>query len=56
MNVVTGNGIGLAFDSFGEESGRAIVLIAGLGSQMIRWPAPFCHELAARGYRVIRLP
>lgn len=54
MTLVHANGIDLAYDSFGDESDEAILLIAGLGTQMIRWTAPFCAELAAQGYRVIR--
>jgi pimeloyl-ACP methyl ester carboxylesterase len=52
MSVVQANGMELAWDSAG--AGEAILLIAGLGAQMIRWTAPFCEALAARGYRVIR--
>ncbi len=48
------NGIDLSFDSFGDHNATAILLIAGLGTQMIRWPVSFCETLAARGYRVIR--
>jgi pimeloyl-ACP methyl ester carboxylesterase len=54
INIVKANGIELAYDSFGDETDEAILLIAGLGTQMIRWTGPFCEELAARGYRVIR--
>lgn len=54
MHSVETRGISLAYDTFGDEADQAILLIAGLGTQMIRWTAPFCEELAARGYRVIR--
>jgi pimeloyl-ACP methyl ester carboxylesterase len=54
MTSVRANGISLNYDSFGAIDGEAIVLIAGLGTQMIRWPVPLCEDLAARGYRVIR--
>jgi pimeloyl-ACP methyl ester carboxylesterase len=54
MTSVRSNGISLHCDSFGAIDGEAIVLIAGLGTQMIRWPVPLCEDLAARGYRVIR--
>ncbi|MBM6582387.1 alpha/beta hydrolase [Microvirga sp. BT689] len=53
MAIVKGNGIDLAYDSFGDGA-DAILLVAGLGTQMIRWTVPFCEALAARGYRVIR--
>ncbi|MCP1557902.1 UNVERIFIED_ORG: pimeloyl-ACP methyl ester carboxylesterase [Methylorubrum zatmanii] len=48
------NGITLAYDSFGDEAAETILLIAGLGTQMIRWTSPFCRELETRGYRVVR--
>jgi pimeloyl-ACP methyl ester carboxylesterase len=54
MTIVKANGIDLAYDSFGDGADEAILLIAGLGTQMIRWTVPFCEALAARGYRVIR--
>lgn len=54
MNIVKANGIELAYESFGDEADEAILLIAGLGTQMIRWTVPFCEALAAHGYRVIR--
>ncbi|MHB2209214.1 alpha/beta fold hydrolase [Methylobacterium sp. CM6257] len=54
MKILNNNGITLAYDSFGEEESEAILLISGLGTQMIRWAEPFCRELAVLGYRVIR--
>jgi pimeloyl-ACP methyl ester carboxylesterase len=54
MTVVEANGIDLAYDSFGDGADEAILLISGLGTQMIRWTVPFWEVLAARGYRVIR--
>jgi pimeloyl-ACP methyl ester carboxylesterase len=54
MTTVKVNGINLSYNSFGDNNAAAILLIAGLGTQMIRWPVPFCENLVARGYRVIR--
>ncbi|SHF38701.1 Pimeloyl-ACP methyl ester carboxylesterase [Seinonella peptonophila] len=54
MNILKVNGVDLAYDSFGNENDEAIILISGLGTQMIRWTVPFCRILAARGFRVIR--
>ncbi|WP_296582140.1 alpha/beta hydrolase [Xanthobacter sp.] len=54
MPRVKANGLDIAFDSFGPLDGEAILLIAGLGVQMIRWPDPFCAALAGYGFRVIR--
>ncbi len=54
MKRVETNGVELAFEVFGSPADPAILLVAGLGTQMIRWTVPFCRALAARGYRVIR--
>ena len=48
------NGIDLCYESFGDNNAPAILLIAGLGTQMLRWPMSFCETLVAKGYRVIR--
>jgi len=54
MPQVTANGISIEYESFGSSSNPTILLIMGLGMQMIAWPEPFCRELASRGYQVIR--
>jgi pimeloyl-ACP methyl ester carboxylesterase len=54
MARVQVNGIDIEHDSLGDEDVEAILLVAGLGMQMIRWSAPFCEALTAQGYRVIR--
>ena len=48
------NGIELAYDSFGDPADPALLLIMGLGTQMIAWDEAFCEQLAERGLRVIR--
>lgn len=48
------NNIRLCYDEFGDKNNPAVVLIMGLGTQMISWPVPFCEALAAEGFRVIR--
>ncbi len=52
--TIEANGIRLAYEEFGDLSDPVILLIMGLGTQMIAWPESFCQGLAARGYRVIR--
>lgn len=54
MPIADANGIRIAYDAFGDAAHEAILLIAGLGTQRIRWTNAFCEALAARGYRVIR--
>lgn len=48
------NGIELAYDSFGDAAAQPLLLVMGLGTQMIAWDEAFCEQLAARGYHVIR--
>jgi len=54
MPVTSANGIELAYDDRGRRTDPAILLIMGLGTQMIAWPEAFCDELSLRGFRVIR--
>ncbi len=48
------NGIDLCYEIFGEAGAEPMLLIMGLGGQMIHWDDEFCRQLAARGFRVIR--
>lgn len=48
------NGIELVYETFGDPQAPLLVLIAGMGNQMIGWRKTFCDLLAARGYRVVR--
>ena len=51
---VKANGIELVYDTFGEPDAPPMLLIMGLGCQMIDWKDEFCALLAGRGFRVIR--
>ncbi|MFW9910047.1 MAG: alpha/beta fold hydrolase, partial [Candidatus Thorarchaeota archaeon] len=46
--------IAIAYDTFGDPSFPPMLLIMGLGGQMIRWDDLFCKMLAAQGRWVIR--
>ncbi len=48
------NGIEIEYETFGDDSRPAILLIMGLGIQMLGWHEIFCQMLADRGYFVIR--
>jgi pimeloyl-ACP methyl ester carboxylesterase len=48
------NGIELCYESFGEPDADPMLLIMGLGAQMLLWDDAFCGQLAGRGFRVIR--
>ena len=53
-SIARANGIDLCYQSFGDPAKPAILLIMGLGVQMLGWDEVFCSQLADRGYRVIR--
>jgi pimeloyl-ACP methyl ester carboxylesterase len=44
----------LCYETFGEPGKPAVLLIMGLGTQMIGWHEQFCAQLVERGYFVIR--
>jgi pimeloyl-ACP methyl ester carboxylesterase len=46
--------IELCYETFGDPSDPAALLVMGLGTQMIAWQEDFCADLAARGFHVIR--
>ncbi len=46
--------IEICFEAFGSPDDPAMLLVMGLGTQMIAWPEGFCRQLARRGYFVIR--
>lgn len=48
------NGLPLHFECAGPEHGEPILLVMGLGCQLIQWPEALCADLVARGFRVIR--
>jgi len=54
MPDVTANGIQIEYDTFGNSSFPALLLVAGNGAQMIFWEVEFCELLATTGYFVIR--
>src|SRR4051795_10163672 len=44
----------LCYETFGDSSRPAVLLVMGLGTQMIAWHEDFCEALADRGFFVIR--
>jgi pimeloyl-ACP methyl ester carboxylesterase len=48
------NGIELEYEVAGDPSAPAILLVMGLGAQLIMWEDEFVDELVDRGFRVIR--
>lgn len=54
MPNVAVNGIRIEYDTLGDRSSPALLLIAGNGAQLIFWEVEFCELLAASGLFVIR--
>jgi pimeloyl-ACP methyl ester carboxylesterase len=48
------NGITIAYETIGDPTAVPVLLIMGLGAQLITWPDELCAELVDRGTYVIR--
>jgi pimeloyl-ACP methyl ester carboxylesterase len=59
MSVEMARGVGparvdIAYERFGKRGSPPILLVMGLGTQMLGWPDGFCGALAGHGLHVIR--
>jgi pimeloyl-ACP methyl ester carboxylesterase len=54
MTAARVNGITIEYDERGDPDGEPLLLVMGLGAQLIAWPLEFVELLTARGFRVIR--
>lgn len=48
------NGIRIEYETFGDPAAKPLLLVYGIGGQMIDWDEAFCAQLADRGHFVIR--
>jgi pimeloyl-ACP methyl ester carboxylesterase len=46
--------IEIAYESFGAATGQPLLLVMGIGGQMLSWPEGFCRRLVDHGFCVIR--
>jgi pimeloyl-ACP methyl ester carboxylesterase len=46
--------VDICYETFGDPADPAMLLIMGLGTQMLAWHEEFCEQLAGRGFFVIR--
>ena len=53
MTAVQTNGITIEYEEMGPPDSPVILLIMGLGMQLVAWPEWFCEGLADRGFRVV---
>lgn len=54
MPNVKANGIQIEYDTIGNPTFPPLLLIMGLGGQLIHWDDDFCRQLADRGLYIIR--
>jgi pimeloyl-ACP methyl ester carboxylesterase len=54
MPNVNANGIRIEYDTIGNPSAPPLLLIMGLGGQLIHWDEGFCRQLADKGHFIIR--
>ena len=54
MTQISANGITLECELSGPEDGQPLLLIHGVGAQLIRWPPGFCDALVSAGFRLLR--
>ena len=53
MPNIRANNIDIYYEENGPADAPVILLVMGLGAQMIAWPDEFIHGLVSKGYRVI---
>ncbi|MGY1811142.1 alpha/beta fold hydrolase [Blastococcus sp. SYSU D00820] len=56
MTILTARSgeLDIAYEVLGDPAGDPLLLVMGLGAQMVGWPDGFCAELTARGFCVVR--
>jgi pimeloyl-ACP methyl ester carboxylesterase len=52
--VRVATGMDLYYEEIGAPEAPPLLLVMGLGAQLLTWPEDFCRALAERGFRVIR--
>jgi pimeloyl-ACP methyl ester carboxylesterase len=54
MGRIAANGIDIEYETFGDATDPAMLLVSGYTAQMSQWDPKLCALLAARGFYVIR--
>jgi pimeloyl-ACP methyl ester carboxylesterase len=54
VRTAAANGVEIAYETFGDPAHPPVLLVMGLGTQMIAWPDELCQGLADRGMFVVR--
>jgi len=54
ISIAPVNGLEIAYETHGDPADDPLLLVMGLGSQLIAWPLELCEALVDRGFYVIR--
>ena len=54
MPQIAVDGLSLEYESLGDSRHPVILLVMGLGVQMVLWPDELCRSLVDQGFRVVR--
>ncbi len=54
MPIANVNGVEIAYETHGNKADPALLMVMGLGSQLVHWPDELVDGLVGRGYFVIR--
>lgn len=54
MARASSNGIEIEYELSGPEGGPVLLMIHGVGAQLVRWPGELCRMLEAAGFRLLR--
>ena len=54
VSTVRVGDVTLAYETFGDEGARPLLLVMGFAAQMVHWPTGFCESLAEAGHFVVR--
>ncbi len=53
-STVVNTGIDIAYETFGAPDGRPLLLVMGLGAQVIAWHPELCAALVAENFFLVR--
>jgi len=55
MPIIDANGIKICYEEDGPRDGPPVLLLHGLGCQLVQWPESWISGIAAAGFRVLQL-
>jgi pimeloyl-ACP methyl ester carboxylesterase len=53
MSNITANGIEIEYEEKGSREDESLILVRGLGTQLVDWPEAFTDELVSQGFHVV---